>query len=209
MQFLKLLLFLIIAIPICKLLSLVVKRLSDTRKVSALKKECGAKITYTRPRLSSLFKLSEMPCCIVETDAAIYAIRFISSGGSRRYMHFAREDFFVTYRRSYFTILEMFSVRRYKFKTNAVSSQAAMQSVKILPQLKVPNETVSHAEACGKPLIKVIILSPEPLDLTYVTKEKTSIKIAFSGDEVNGQRVFTAKNFAIFADRENRASKSI
>ena len=204
MDLLNFIIFLLIALAIYKITTLVYIRLRDKRRLSLLRKECSATVKFTRPLLFSYFKPSEHPDAIIETDAEIYAIRFLSAGGRRRFMHLARRDFLVTYRRSYFALLEMFSFRRYKFKVTGSGSETASQRVKILPGLAVPKEISERAELSGKPLVKVIILSPEPLEFTYVTKEKTSIKLAFSGDEVDGFRVFNAKNFLAYADRQSR-----
>ena len=42
------------------------------------------------------------------------------------------------------------------------------------------------------------------LYMSYVTEGKTSIKVAFTGDEVYGRKIFTASTFEIFVDREAR-----
>lgn len=208
MDFVNIIIFLLIAVPIYKISILVYIRTRDYLKLSKLKGECNAKINYTRPPIFSLIKASSLPDLVIETDAEIYAVRFLSSGGRHRFMHLARRDFLVTYRRSYFALLEMFSFRRYKFKVTGSGSETASQRVKILPRLAVPKEISERAELLSKPLVKVIILSPEPLEFTYVTKEKTSIKLAFSGDEVDGYKVFNAKNFLAYADRQTRAVRN-
>jgi len=43
-----------------------------------------------------------------------------------------------------------------------------------------------------------------PGELSYVSKEKTSVKIAFTDDEVYGMKVFTSSTFASYADRMSR-----
>lgn len=208
MDLLNFIIFLLIALAIYKTTTLVYIRLRDKKRLSLLRKECSATVKFTRHLLFSYFKPSEHPDAIIETDAEIYAVRFLSAGGRRRFMHLARRDFLVTYRRSYFALLEMFSFRRYKFKVAGSGQETAAQRVKILPTFTVPEDIAEKAARLGKPLVKVIILSPEPIEFTYVTKEKTSIKLAFSGDEVDGFRVFNAKNFLAYADRQTRAVRS-
>ena len=39
-------------------------------------------------------------------------------------------------------------------------------------------------------------------------EEKTSIKVAFTGDEIFGRRIFTTSTFEIFVDREARRIKN-
>ena len=50
----------------------------------------------------------------------------------------------------------------------------------------------------------VMIFNPAPKELTYVSNEKTSIKVAFTGDTVLGERIFTKTSFANFIDRDSR-----
>ena len=55
-------------------------------------------------------------------------------------------------------------------------------------------------------LVPVLIFSPAPNEVSYVTETKNSIRVAFSGDRVYGARIFTASTFLTIADREYRES---
>ena len=92
-------------------------------------------------------------------------------------------------------------------RASASRADTASRSVKIMPPITLSEDILNHAKSVGKPIIKAVILSPTPLELTYVTSARTSIKLAFSGDEINGVKFFTARNFATYAEREHRNAK--
>lgn len=52
--------------------------------------------------------------------------------------------------------------------------------------------------------IPVTVLDPAPSELTYVTAAKTSVRIAFTGDLVGEERIFTRRTLERFIDRDSR-----
>ncbi|MBE6635626.1 MAG: hypothetical protein E7617_05440 [Ruminococcaceae bacterium] len=52
--------------------------------------------------------------------------------------------------------------------------------------------------------VPVMLFNPAPRELTYVTPEKNSIRVAFTGDTVMGMRIFTRSTFENFIDRSSR-----
>jgi hypothetical protein len=61
----------------------------------------------------------------------------------------------------------------------------------------------------GKNIVSVLILNPSPSVLSYVSDEKTSIKIAFTGDEMYGIKVFTGSTFLRYIDRMKREEERL
>lgn len=178
------------------------KRISGIRKINTLKKTARAKITKNRSPFASFFKLSKKPDLIIEIGKRIYFARLINGRGSHRFMHFASERFFVTYSKMRFSLgsLTNFRTRRAVTRTPGFLTTGA-HSVKVLPKLNIPEEYIRKRDIYGKMLEPVLILNPAPNELSYVTESKSSIKVAFTGDEVFGQKIFTASSFASYAER--------
>ena len=59
----------------------------------------------------------------------------------------------------------------------------------------------------GVKTVPVWIFNPAPGEVSLVTEEKTSIKLAFTGDTVYGEQIFTASTFAAYAERVFRDEK--
>ena len=123
-------------------------------------------------------------------------------------MHFASDKYFVTYSKMRFSVGNLTQLRGRR----AVSGSSGFittgaHSVKILPTLKIPEEYLRMRDIYGKILVPVLILNPAPNEVSYVTEKKTSIKVAFTGDEVYGQKIFTATSFVSYAERMKRAEK--
>ena len=74
----------------------------------------------------------------------------------------------------------------------------------ILPKLQIPDEYIKISPSDEREIIPVLIFNPAPGEVSYVTEEKSSIKIAFSGDEFRGEKIFTPTTFVIWADRKKR-----
>ena len=197
-------------IIICALLYLffyyVYKRIYAMKKLSSLKESSGAKITRCRCLFASYFKLSEKPDVIVEIGNCVYFVRLLNGRGGRRFMHFASREYFVTYSKMRLSIgnLTYFRGRRGMSGAPGFITTGA-HSVKILPKLDIPDEYIAQREIYGKILIPVLILNPAPNEVSYVTENKTSIKVAFTGDEIYGQKIFTVTSFSSYAERVKRA----
>lgn len=55
-----------------------------------------------------------------------------------------------------------------------------------------------------KRIEKILLFSPAPYEVSYVTEERSTIRLAFTGDELYGYRIFTPSTFVTFIDREKR-----
>ena len=196
------LVFLFAAYLIWQLFYYTLKRLRAVISIRSLKKECRATVKFLRMPYLSYFKLSASPDAVVEVGEKVYLIRFINGKGGLRSLHFASDEYFVTYSRLKISVAQLFSLARGRQYSEAAST--ARRSVKILPRLRIPKKYTSSPEYYGKTVVPVLIFSPTPCEVTYVTKEKTSVKVAFSGDLVYGNRIFTPDSFVSYVGREMR-----
>lgn len=196
-DFLALLLILLAVFCIYKLTALTVKRILLIRSLSSLKTSCKATVKYLRNPFTSYFKISKIPDVAVEIRDTVYLLRIISDGGVGRRFHFASKNFTVAFTNFMFvgvpTVRRVTGARAYRSEPLKL-----FKRVRIYPDIEIPKEY----ENSGKSITLALVFNPAPGNVSYVTESKTSIKVAFTGDEIYGQRVFTASTFAAFADRE-------
>lgn len=141
------------------------------------------------------------PDISVEILDTVYLIRLYSGGGDFSSVHFVNEK----YSAVYIQVKGASRVHRARVNTPSLTGGINIGTrVYILPEFKVP-EDISKRR--GLRVVKVFLLNPAPSAMTYVTEEKTSIQIAFTGDEFYGMKVFTASTFVNHADRESRNPK--
>ena len=206
---LEFLLIFVAALLIYRIIFYVFKRGVAIRRILTLRKICNADVRIERFLFLSFFKLGETPDAVIETGDSVYAVRFIDTPGGRKHLHFASDKFFVTYTSTPWSLGGLLHLRRrYRSATATSHNTSAAQRVRILPTLKISERDRRTCEIYGKKYVPVLLFNPAPKELSYVTKEKTSIKVAFTGDEVYGQKVFTASTFVIYVDRATREAKS-
>ncbi len=183
-----------------------VKRITVYVRIRSLKRLCDARITHIRNPLLSFLRPSKNPDIAVEIGSCIYLLRFIDGRGGRACVHFASEKYFVSFiSREIFAggLRLMFGLSGKAASSNATS----WHRVQILPELKIPPKFAEESAKYGKSIIPVLLFSPAPSQLTYVTEERSSINLAFTGDELYGHKIFTGSTFCIYADRERRAEE--
>ena len=204
-DFFKLLLTIFAIYLIYTALFYITKRIRAVSKLCELKKMCHAKINFVRSPFSSLFILSKKPDIIIEIDDDVYLIRFINGKGSLRFLHFASPEFFVTYSKTH---ISLGSILRLGARGKSANSQStSRQSVRILPSLEIPENFARQAARGEKRLAPVLIFSPAPNEITFVSESKTSIKPAFEGDDMYGQKIFTPSTFVTYTDRKHREKR--
>ncbi len=201
MRFLEVLFVIFLLVLIYKLVFCFVKRIRGILKIKALKSECGATVIFIRSPIAFFFRTSKKPDIAVEIGDDIYLLRLLNGKGSRRHLHFASKRFYVTFSSMKITLGALLNVgRRYKVTRGSGYQTTSNHSVKLLDELSVPEKY----NKTNKNIISVLLLNPAPAEVTYVTDERTSIKAAFEGDDVYGQKIFTASTFFIHADRRKR-----
>ncbi len=204
MKLIEALLFIVSLVILYKLISFLTRRMRGIFKILALRRECGLSVRLLRSPLLTLFGTDERADAAVEIGDDVYLLRFVSGRSGRKHFHFASKRFYVTFSSMRITLGALLNVgRRYKVTRGSGYQTTSSHSVKILPELRIPEEYGDGR----KRIIPVLILNPAPTEVTYVTEERTAIKAAFEGDDVYGQRIFTASTFFIYADRVKRQSE--
>lgn len=168
-----------------------IKRRKFMKNLRELANEVGATLTVHQNPYKSIFKLSAKTELTFETREAAYHIRMMTSlGFYKRILHFASPEYIVSFRRFKFILIHASS-------NVAVSHSFVHQDgfnygckVRILPK----HEHVMAVE--GKKNIDVFLFNPTPHTVSYVTPEKTSIRMARIDAEIYGNRVFTGSTFA-------------
>ena len=139
----------------------------------------------------------------IEILNTVYLVRIYSGGGGAHSAHFANEEYSCLF-------VRLRSANRSPHGSGAnslaMSSGFNISSRVIhLPPFPVPAEY----EASGKQVVRVMLLNPAPEVLSYVTEEKCSIRLALTGDELYGVKVFTADTFVRYADRMMREEERL
>ncbi len=186
-----------------KIFSVLTKKTVAYIRIYSLKKSSGASVKMRRNPLLSFFRPACRPDMTVRMGNKLYLIRFINGRSQRTTVHFATKGFYVSFVNRFILAggVRFLLSGAGKMTGNATSSRR----VAVLPEIRIPKEYDKEEGLCPIP---VLIFSPAPREVTYVTKEKTSIRLAFTGDEFNGQMVFSASTFATYAEREYRHAKT-
>lgn len=172
------------------------KRIRLYLRISALTR-IGAEVKYVKLPFLSLFRTSSKPEITVKLGKKLYLIRIFSGGGIGKVVHFASAEFLVRFSRLRTAI---YSKRRLGEKIVTARSGFAV-GTKVF---KIPALNTSEYADADTEVIPVLIFSPAPGEVSYVTEEKTSIRGAFTGDDVLGTMIFTSSTFGRAIEREYR-----
>ena len=185
-----------------RIASLIISRVRAVRKIRSLIKMTGAEVTFSPTLLLSYFRISKSPDATVTVGNRVYVIRFLSGRSALSFVHFASDRFVTVYSKFRFSISNLLLRKR---SGSAGSAQdTSRQKVYVIPTLTMQEEKTDLA---GREVIEVIILDPEPAEVTFVTEGKTSIRAAYTGDTVYGRMIFTPETFTIYADRCERQDR--
>lgn len=180
------------------LVSLLWRRIKLYRKIFKLRSVSGAEVKFLKLPLLSLFRLSSTPEISVKLGGAQYLVRIFNGGGIGKVVHFATAEYAVRFSR--FRISAYVKLRGREKLVNARSGFAVGTKVIRVPKMNTsgiaPTEDVRTVE--------VMIFNPASGEVSFVTEEKTSIRVAFTGDDVLGTRIFTAGTFVNYVEREHR-----
>ncbi len=180
------------------------KRIKAHLRFKALAKTEKFKLKFTRSFLASLFKISHAPDLVAEIGDKIYLLRYYNGKGRRYQVHFANEEYSVRFQ--ILLIRSLFSTGGRLLSGHsrvAESTTSVRRKLIIVPKLEIPEE-YKNAEELGKKIVPILVFNPAPSNLTYVSDEKTSIKLAFTGDSFRGIKIFTGTSAANFLEREER-----
>ncbi len=177
--------------------TLVLKRINLFRSIKRIGKISGVSVKVLKNPLLSTMNVPTSPELLVDIMGEIYLVRTYNGGGVGNVVHFASERFTVRFSRFK---TATFRAPRGRFFT--VRGFSVGGKIKTVEPIVVPEE-LTHRN-----FKEVILFNPAPGEVSYVTEEKTSIKVAFTGDEVYGRKIFTTSTFENFVDREARRIKT-
>lgn len=150
-------------------------------------------------RLVSLISLflpftAKKPLAKVRVRKKLFSIYLYHGGGRWRYVHIASDRYTVVFSKLGGKTVRSASRTLGTSKRVIINlpSGVSRSKVRLLPEIK-------ESEA-----IPLLVFSPEPAELTYVTKERTSIKVAFTGERVGSWLIFTKDTLLSYLDRESR-----
>ena len=188
-----------------RIIRFTVKRITAIRKLNKLNGYLGIRVEFLRKPLSLLFGMKKTPDATVEVGNTVYLCRFYNGRGGRSQVHFANEEYSAVFS---VLLIRSFFNRSLKIKKGAQvhSTTGVNVKVNVIPRLEIPKK-YDTGEYCEKKIVPVMIFSPAPSCVSYVTDEKTSIKLAFTGDEFRGIKIFTASSFVKSLEREARYFK--
>ena len=179
-----------------------VKRTKAHLRFKALQSAGKFKLKFTRSFFASLFKISHAPDLVAEIGDKIYLLRYYNGRGRRYQVHFANEEYSVRFQILLIRSLFASGGRLLSGHSRvAESTTTVRRKLIIVPKLEIPEE-YKNAEALGKKIVPILVFNPAPSNLTYVSDEKTSIKLAFTGDSFRGIKIFTGTSAANFLERE-------
>lgn len=163
-------------------------------KINSLKKECDAKIYLHTFPFSPFQTKSKKPDITIEIFDTVYAIRLYSGISSTRFVHFVDEKYSVVYKKV--RAMVMPSRAATKSGRGVRLSYSTGGKVNVMTDICVNNKR--------KRMVKILLFSPAPYEVSYVTEERSTIHLAFTGDTLYGYRVFTPSTLSTFIDREYR-----
>ena len=167
------------------------RRLSLLISILNLKKIDTVEVQITNfPALISK-KVTDKPFAKVTVGRKVYAVRLFNGKGFKHAAHIVNERYASVFLKTGGATKVRTLARR-----AIVTHEAAR--VYFPRTVFLPNASNDDGE------IPILLFSPAPRELTYVTEERTSIKAAFTGDEIFGFKVFTKTTFANFIDRDSR-----
>lgn len=183
---------LVIAVVIAiKIFLFIKRRLSMLSTVLKLKKIETVEVQITNFLALLSKKVTETPFAKVTVGNKVYSVRLFNGKGFRHAAHIVNERYASVFLKTGGAVKIRSLARR------AVVTHEA-------PRVYFPRTVFLPDTSNANGEIPILLFSPAPRELTYVTEERTSIKAAFTGDEVFGFKVFTKTTFANFIDRDSR-----
>ena len=176
---------------IYKISFFITKRMSLVFKIMRLKKEKTAEILDFNLAAFFSHRPSKKAAIRLSVNSKIYAVRLFDGKNYRHSAHIANE----TYATVFLKTGGATKARRFVVGVKTVTESARVYFPKTV---FLPDLSEDNADA------EILIFSPAPRDLTFVSAERTSIKAAFTGDVVYGMKIFTASTFENFIDRDSR-----
>ncbi len=191
MTLLEFAIIIIIIVLAYKIIRFVLKRLFLLLSVLRLRNITGVSLEELRPIAFFSPRVTKVPVVRVKIYSRSYAVRLFSGKSSLYAVHIANREYAAVFMKSGGAV----KVRRFV---------RSMRAVHEASRVYFPRTVIMKPIECHPDDSEVMIFSPAPRELTYVTEKRTSIKVAFTGDEIYGMKIFTKTTFSNFVDRESR-----
>ena len=184
-------LIVIAIIVVIKIFLFAKRRLSLLFSILSLRKIDTVEVQIANPIALLSNRVTEKPFAKIKVRDKTYAVRLFNGKGYSHAAHIVNESYASVFMKTGGAI----KVRMFVRRVAAVHEAARVYFPRtvFLPETKNDN---------GE--IPILLFSPAPRELTYVTEERTSIKAAFTGDEIFGFKVYTKTTFKNFIDRDSR-----
>lgn len=184
-------LIVILIVIAVKIFLFIKRRLSMLFSVLRLRKIDTVEVQVTN--LLALFskKVTKKPFAKLTVRDKTYAVRLFNGKGYSHVAHIVNS-----------TYASVFLKTGGAVKVRSLARHVI--AVKEASRVYFPRTVFLPETSNDKGEIPILLFSPSPRELTYVTAERTSIKAAFTGDEIFGSKVFTKTTFANFIDRDSR-----
>lgn len=184
----------LIIIALCLLIGaigFIYKRLSLLFAIISLGKEEGVRIEKINYAAFLLPRMTRSPAVKLSASGEVFSVRLFSGKGQRYAAHLASERYAAVFMKS-------------GGEEKVKRTPAGKVMVRDEARVYFPRTVILPAEEIERDENSVIIFSPSPRELTYVTKTRTAIRVAMTGDLVFGSRVFTKTTFINYIDRLSR-----
>ncbi|MBQ7343325.1 MAG: hypothetical protein IJW53_01005 [Clostridia bacterium] len=177
------------------------KRIVMIIRLKSLQRELGAEVKFLRFPLLPTRTSSQKPDLYVKILNTVYLIRLYSGGNKHHMVHFSSERFSVRYMKMAMRMLTS-SKRRATGLAYVESGKAFTVSSKVFVSrpLELPDKLATE----DVKVEKILLFNPAPHAVSYVLPEKTGIKVALTGDEVFGMKIYTGSSFVEYAKRQAR-----
>lgn len=177
------------------------KRIVMMIRLRGLQRELGAEVKFLRSPFLPTRTNSSKPDLYVKVFNTVYLIRLYSGGNKHHMVHFSSERFSVRYMKMAMRMLTS-SKRRATGLAYVESGKAFTVSSKVFVSrpLELPDKLATE----DIKVEKILLFNPAPHAVSYVLPEKTGIKVALTGDEVFGMKIYTGSSFVEYAKRQAR-----
>ena len=175
-------------------LAFFIRRIALFFSLHKLKKQSDTDIKITFLPALFLPFTAKKPLATVRVRKKLFDIYLYNGGGRGRFVHIANEKFTVVFSKLGGMASKGASRTLGTNKRVIINlpSGVGRAKVRLLPEIK---------EGSNTPLL---VFSPAPAELTYVTEERTSIKVAFTGERIGKWQIFTKDTLSRYLDRESR-----
>lgn len=174
------------------ILRFLTKRTVLVVRLYSLARLTGGKIKLSSPLLPLIPRPRKGAITLKILDT-VYTLRLYSGGGGTKSVHFLDRRYSVTYTR---TAIGTVSHSRLRGKARLITSDTLNLGARVCV-LDAPEENTEGA-------VEVMLFNPAPMEVSYVDDTGSSVKLAFAGDEMHGEKVFTLSSFISYAERRYR-----